>query len=258
MESLDESTKNISSNMGFFKHVFNFDNATKAELLNILQYSLLGTFPIVVLNKTMQKYVPEADDKKGNIEILGEVILQIFSIFIGIYFIHRVITYFPTYSGEKYPSYSVTYIILSVLMITLSLQTKLGEKVSILSDRVVEVWEGKSEEKEKKDKKNMKVKVRQPINQGVYNPALSMEMSNSAMNQALTTNIDPGTTSIDNLPNYNGMTNQKQKNPDFDSMYNTNYTGMPGAASPVGNDPMANVPMAANEALGGSAFGSSF
>jgi hypothetical protein len=98
----------------------------------------------------MQKYVPEADEQKGSFEILAEVVIQIICIFIGLLLIHRVITYIPTYSGMKYPEFSIIFIILAVLMITLSLQTKLGEKVSILTERLTELWEGKSDKKKKK------------------------------------------------------------------------------------------------------------
>ena len=33
----------------------------KAELLNVVQYACLGVIPIVVLNKLIQRFVPEAD-----------------------------------------------------------------------------------------------------------------------------------------------------------------------------------------------------
>jgi len=45
----------------------------------------------------------------------------------------------------------------------MSLQTKLGEKVSILADRVMELWDGTSSDKKKKAGKNGAVKVSQPI-----------------------------------------------------------------------------------------------
>ena len=37
-------------------------------------------------------------------------------------------------------------------MITMSLQTRLGEKVSILVDRIVELWDGKTDTKKKNGK----------------------------------------------------------------------------------------------------------
>ena len=58
MESLDNTTKTAS---GFFKHVLNFDEDSKSDMLNVIQYSIISIIPIVILNKSMQKYVPEAD-----------------------------------------------------------------------------------------------------------------------------------------------------------------------------------------------------
>ena len=62
METTDDS-KN------FFKYVFNFDDASKSDMLNIIQYTLIAIIPVVSLNKAMQKYVPESDDRKGSIEL---------------------------------------------------------------------------------------------------------------------------------------------------------------------------------------------
>jgi hypothetical protein len=123
MDSLSDSSS--SSKPGFFKHVFNFDDDSKSEILNIIQYSLIGIIPVVILNKAMQRYVPEADDEKGSVELLAEIIIQIIVMFLGILLTNRIITFIPTYSGTKYPEFSVTYIILAVLVITMSLQTKL-------------------------------------------------------------------------------------------------------------------------------------
>ena len=144
MEDTEESKKN------FFKHVFNFEDDSKAEMLNIVQYTLIAIIPMVLLNKSIQKYVPEADDQKSSLEVLAEIILQVIVMFLGLLFIHRMIIFVPTYSGVKFPEYNVIINILSVLMITLSLQTKLGEKVSILVERINELWEGKSSDKKKK------------------------------------------------------------------------------------------------------------
>ena len=180
MDSSDDSKKN------FFKHVFNFDDDSKSDMLNIIQYSLLAIIPVIILNKSMQKYVPEADEQKGNLEILAEVVLQIIVMFIGLLLVHRMVTFAPTYSGVDYPEFSIIFIILAVLMITLSLQTKLGEKVSILTERLTELWEGKPDNKKKKGT----VKVSQPISQN------GQPTNQSAMNQAI---YNDGT-SINSLP----------------------------------------------------------
>jgi len=268
MESLDETAKNISSNMGFFKHVFNFNDDSKSEMMNITQYSVIALIPIIILNKLMQKYVPEADEEKGSGELLAEVIIQIVTMFIGILLINRIITYVPTYSGTKYPEFSVTYIILAVLVITLSLQTKLGEKVSILFDRVVDLWEGNSDDKKKGKKGSGKVKVTQPISQGGQGQGQGqgMDPSQMAMNQSMyggggmgqSGMGQGGTTSISSLP---PIESSGQQQPDYNSMYQKNNTPMPGAATPGmdnnGGGGGGGMISAANEFLG-SGFGSIF
>jgi hypothetical protein len=234
MESLDELTKATNGKPGFFKHVFNFNDESKTEMMNIVQYAVLALIPVIILNKAMQKYVPEADEEKGNFELLAEIIGQIIVMFLGILIIHRIITYIPTYSGEKYIDFSVTNIILAMLVIVLSLQTKLGEKVSMIVDRVMEVWEGpKDTKKGKKSQGN--VKVSQPISQN----------SSAAISQSL------GSTSISSLPQ---QQQSSQQLPDYNTMYQQDSTPLIGAATP-GMDSLG--PVAANDALGGG-FGSAF
>ena len=256
MESLDES-KSISSKMGFFKYVFNFNDESKSEILNIIQYALIALVPIVMLNKSMQKFIPEADEQKNSVEILAEIIGQILVVFIGLMLINRIITYIPTYSGIRYPEMSIIYIILAVLMITLSLQTKLGEKVSILFDRVAELWDGKEADKgkgqQKKGKTGGNVRVSQPISGQMQQPQqqpMTNQNNQMAMNQALYSN----TTSIDSLPTYSQQSQQSQQ-PDFNSMYKNQTTPLVDAQSPL--ESMNGGIMAANEVLGGS-FGSNF
>ena len=135
MESINEASKTVSSGgagPSLIKHVFNFDDDSKNEMMNIIQYSLLAVIPIVFLNKSIQKFVPDVDEEKGSLEILVEVIGQIVIMFIGILLIHRLITYIPTYSNVKYADFNIINVILGFLVIVLSLQTKLGEKVNIL------------------------------------------------------------------------------------------------------------------------------
>jgi hypothetical protein len=239
MESLDELSKTSSGKQGFFKHVFNFDRESKTTMLNIIQYSVLALIPVIIFNKLMQRFVPEADEEKGSIEIVAEVLAQVIAMFLVMLIIHRIIMYIPTYSEEKYADFSVTNIILPTLVIILSLQTKLGEKVSILVDRIVELWEGSKDTKGKgKGKGN--VKVSQPISQNQI-----------AMNQSLNS---MGSTSINMLPPV--QSTQTQQMPDYNQMYQQDSTPLVGAASP-GAEGFDNGPMAANSGGVGS-FGSAF
>ena len=245
MESLTESSS--SSKPGFFKHVFNFDSDSKAEMLNIIQYALLALIPIIILNKLMQKYIPEADEEKGSLEISAEVLLQIIIIVLGIFFVDRLVTYVPTYSGIKYLDFSVTTVVIATLLILLSLQTKLGEKISLLFDRVMELWDGPSDkdDKKKKGKGKGSVKVSQPIS-GQGQQQMQQSQDQTAQNQSLygSTNINQlptSATTSQQLPNYNEMYNQADQNP------------LVGAATPGFGEVLAS-----NEFLGGNSFGSNF
>jgi hypothetical protein len=244
MESSDDSKKN------FFKHVFNFDDDSKSEILNIIQYTLIALIPIVLLNKSMQKYVPEADDNKGSAEILAEVIIQIITMFMGLLIIHRVITFIPTYSGMAYPEFSVIFIVLASLMIILSLQTKLGEKVSILVDRIMELWNGPSSTKNKKDKGGAKsnVKVSQPISGQMNMPIMNSITPSVSFNDG---------TSINSLPTSSSApTMSPQQLPNYNNMHRNDSNPLVGAATPGQDMGMIQEPMAANSVLGGGAFGS--
>lgn len=239
MDTLDEITKSVKPS-GFVNHVFNFNDESKDEMMNIVQYAVLAILPVIILNKATQRLIPEADDEKGTPEIAIEVILQTVSMFLGILIIHRIITYIPTHSGVKYSPLSVTSNILAVLVIILSLQTKLGEKVSILVDRAVDAWEG--DEKSKLKKRPSNVKVSQPI---LQNQQISQSLGSSGS----------GSTPISQLPVAPQITKPQQEY--VNTYHQSNTYGTQPQASYMNNQMMEQgEPMAAN--FGGSSFGSTF
>ena len=247
MESLDNS----SGATGFVKHVFKFDDASKADMLNIVQFAIIALIPVVIVNKLMATYIPQADDNKGNIEITLEVVLQVSLMFLGLFFIHRIIEYIPTYSGVPYPEFKVTSVILAILVITLSLQTKLGEKVSILCERVADLYNGTNEAEKKKQAKAAAAKKAQgqPVQAAQNLPPPPINPGQAAMDQAINGGGSYGTTDINSLPNAgNGQI------ADFSNMYANTTNPLQNAAMPGDMGPPA--PVAANEA-GGGLFGSS-
>jgi hypothetical protein len=247
MDSSDDTNKN------FFKYVFNFDDDSKSDILNIVQFALLSIIPIVILNKSISKFIPGPDDRKGSLEISAEIIIQTLVMFLGVLIIYRIITYIPSYSGKKYNTFNDVSIIIPVLLIVLSLQTKLGEKVNILTERIVELWEGKPNKKNSKGGKNGTVKVSQPIS----GQMMSQNMNNSAITQSLYTDG----TAIGSLPTNEMMygsqsTSDSQQLPNYNEMYKKDNTPLVGAATP-GQTEGFSEPMAANAVLGGG-FGSSW
>ena len=141
MDSLSETAKDTSKEtLGFFKYVFDFNDDNKNAMLNMLQYTVLSIIPLFSVLKVTKNYVPEVDEYKGSLEILAESLFQIVFIVLSFWFINRIIFYIPTYSGENYKDFNEITYILSFVFILLTLQTKLGDKIRILSERVMELW----------------------------------------------------------------------------------------------------------------------
>ena len=242
MELGGASFQDLSSSSNkrtFLSHVFANTEEGKAEVLNVLQYAVMGVIPIVILNKLIQRFIPEVDLDKGSLELLAEIFIQIVVMFGGIILIHRTITYFPTYSGFKYENLILTNVILTFLLVILSIQTKLGLKVSILYDNIMELWEGP----DLSSKENVKKGVR--INSGTSRHAPSQ--ADYLDSSSVQTNIfPPGPVATSHQESHNYM--------------------MPGGGSGGGGGGGGGgygdyggmlQPMAANSLLGGS-FGSSF
>jgi hypothetical protein len=187
MDSIDLETKRSSSSKkrSFTEHVFEFEDDTKYELLNLAQYSVLGIVPVIALNKAMNNLFAEADDGRSSLELLIELIAQILFIIFGMYLVHRLITYIPTYSGEPIPPLNLFHIVLFVLVITLSLQTKIGQKGTILYDRVMELWHGESVAPPTKQQP-VQIRSVQPIHQPAqHQPQQELPPPISAQNLAM-------------------------------------------------------------------------
>jgi len=242
MESVKQASENVSSGgagPSLIKHVFNFDDDSKNEMMNIIQYSLLAVIPIVFLNKSIQKFVPDIDEEKGSLEVLVEVIGQIVVMFIGILLIHRLITYIPTYSNVKYADFNIINIILGFLVIVLSLQTKLGEKVNILLERIIEVVEGKVNIKEGQQNQQANgVSVSQPISQSGYIDNVNYQAGNPPVTGTVSAMSNQGT----------------QQQPNFNQMYSGPKNPLQNAATPQVQESFGGY-QAANEVCAG--FGGS-
>uniref|UniRef100_A0A6C0KJH4 Transmembrane protein n=1 Tax=viral metagenome TaxID=1070528 RepID=A0A6C0KJH4_9ZZZZ len=142
MEVINEIDIETPQPKTFTSHVLNFDDNTKNTLFNIAQYVVLAIIPIVILNKSIQSLFDEPNESKSNLEILTEVVLQLLIIFTSLVFIHRTISYIPTFSKTSYPEINSFSTILPILVILLSLQTKVGQKTNILFERLKDYYYG--------------------------------------------------------------------------------------------------------------------
>ena len=237
-DAISDSTKKTE---GFFKYVFKMGDYEQSVLMNIAQYTVLAIIPVIIVLYVNHYYIPDVDEEKGSLVILAEMFGQLFFILFSFYFIHRIICYFPTYSGLKYGDFSVIQLILILLFIFISMSKhKLGAKTLILIDRFEDVVDGNSSMKEGyKNKKDGngggQVRVTQPLSNGggVSAPSSSFMLNGPPPPPQL-----------------------QQRSPDFNAMYAQQNNPLIGASSPGMPPGMVAEfePAAANEHLGGSFF----
>jgi hypothetical protein len=148
MDAIEITAKDTANaGGGFFKQVFKLNEDSQGEVLNMMQYVAIGFIPIILVIYIIRYYVPDPDDDKGSLTILAEIFAQTFAMLLAIYFIHRMVIYFPTYSGIKYERFHIINILMVFLMILFSIKTKLGEKAQILVERAVDMWSGNGNNK---------------------------------------------------------------------------------------------------------------
>jgi len=228
MDSVSDIKGEMKGFGGFFKYVFDFDETNKALMFNMVQYAILALIPSVLALKGISYVIPEEDEEKGSLEISAEVLGQVLLLIICIWFINRMIRYIPTYSGVEYHSFNELNFIIPLLIVILTMQTRLGEKIRILSERVMELWEGRNGEKkdEKKDAgKGGAVKVTQPLAGGrgaaplVNSSTLGINSMGGGMPQVGAQSAAAMT------PPY--------QTPDFDQMYQNDLVPLMDAAEPM-------------------------
>ena len=200
------TTVTSSDNGSFVKHVFNFDNDTKNELMNMIQYLLLAIIPLTFFNKLICSFIPEVDESKGNFDLLSEVILHLILTILSIYLVNRIITFVPTYSGRTLDNVNFINIALVLLMFNRKSKTKLD----VLYKRVQAMWDGEEPTNKKKSRKNGNqpvVKVSQPITGGAATPTRGPNSADylkaHAQMNAPNTDADPGTNN--NMYSQNGF-----------------------------------------------------
>jgi len=247
LESLGGGNNNLSPS-GFFNHLFNFDDDNRSLLLNMFQYIFIAIIPVVLILKGIKEYIPEENDKKDTLELLFEIVLQIAIIFFGIYFVDKFIRYFPTYSKVPYIKQNELNFIIPLLFVLFTMQTKLGSKVNILYQRLIELWDGK-QNPHVGNTNHGNVNANQSINTpGIHQVSRADTLDNTIIKPPINQiGVQNNTSLIDNLPN----------------MMDNNGVNGGGGLSSFQNQAIQNSfmesmePMAANVAFGG-AFGSSF
>lgn len=167
------------SDIDFLKFIFNDD--TKETIVNMTQFTFISFIPIFLLVKGLN-IIPEANDKKGVLENIFEIILYLIILIVGSVIIAKFAVYFKPFSGTPYPEFTLYPMIFASILVGLSFQTKLNEKVSNIRDKIFN-------------------KINPTQTQPTQNP---MQLQMSQLPQMTQTPQTPQT-KTQQLPNYNQM-----------------------------------------------------
>jgi len=172
------------SDTDFLKFIFNDD--TKETIVNITQFSFIAFIPIVLLVKGLN-IIPEANDKKGVLENMFEIMLHLIILIVGSVIITKFALYFKPFSGTPYPEFTLYPMIISLIIVGLSFQTKLSEKVFNVKEKIFN-------------------KINPPQTQPTQNSMQITQMSQMTQMPQMT-QMAPQTPKVQTqqLPNYNQM-----------------------------------------------------
>jgi len=171
-----------------------------------------------------------------------------------IWFTNKIIHFIPTYSGENYHKFNELNFIIPFLIILSTMQTKLGAKLNILMDRVMNLWNGSSymqthiNQTQDQNNSNNGIRVSQPL-AGQYHQQQQQQQQYHQPSQSDyldKTQLLPSNTQLTAMP--------QQNKPDFNQM----YQGSNNSSMTTEGMQELNEPVAANGALGGMFGGSSW
>ena len=215
-----------------------FDPAHKGHLEISKQAKTIFQLKNIIWAITKQN--PFKDESKSNLEVTAEVLGHLLLTLLGLFFIDRIITYVPTYSGRNHGTFNIFSVLLIILIFAYEANTKVGTKMKLLIERVSELWHGKKEDAKPQKGNNSVVKVSQPISRGGMptHQASRADYLNSHNAMVSPTQMLPPA----NEP-------QQETSGDGNNMYNNGgFNGLVNAQGPNAQ----NEPMAANDGI--SAF----
>ena len=125
-----------------FQDLISLNKMRGFELLEIIEYTILYTLITIPFSVILEKIFPNADENKGNLEILIEVILQMILIGILVFYIQKLGQLFPSIflgmkGNKKHRSFEYEGYI-TIPLIFVGTQKHLLEKIHILRGRITD------------------------------------------------------------------------------------------------------------------------
>ena len=232
---MDRKEEDEENKKGFFEYIFNFNRENMENISNMWQYTFIAIPLILICLKLLNVLSPEVDETKGSLEIFIEIFISINVLLLTIWFVNKIIRYIPTRSKTSYHTFNETNFILPFLIILFTIDTKLGNKINILIDRLFDLYNGKTNLNENKNGKNGKgqqdVKTTQPISRG-GRPQQQQQNNGQQQN-----------------PQFNNLAlNNPQFNQQNNNLPETNFNNVFSGPN-INNLLQIEEPMAANEVL---------
>ena len=231
---MDRKEDDEEKKKGFFEYIFNFNRENMENISNMWQYTFIAIPLILICLKLLNVLSPEVDETKGSLEIFLEIFISINVLLLTIWFVNKIIRYIPTRSKTSYHTFNETNFILPFLIILFTIDTKLGNKINILIDRLFDLYSGKTNlnNKNKNAQNQQDVKTTQPISRGTRPPQQQQQINGQQQSSQ-----------FNNLALNNPQFNQ-QNNNSPETNFNNVFSG-----PNINNLLQIEEPMAANEVL---------
>lgn len=231
---MDRKEEDEGNKKGFFEYIFNFNRENMENISNMWQYTFIAIPLVLICLKLLNVLSPEVDETKGSLEIFLEIFISINVLLLTIWFVNKIIRYIPTRSKTSYHTFNETNFILPFLIILFTIDTKLGNKINILIDRLFDLYNGKTNlnnNNNKNGKNQQDVKTTQPISRGTRPP---QQPQNNGQQQS---------------PQFNNLAlNNPQFNQQNNNSPETNFNNVFSGPN-INNLLQIEEPMAANEVL---------
>ena len=133
--------EDIQTSGNFTEHVF---DGSSHSIMNSIQYTSLSIVPLLLIHNVLETQLPQFSQNTPPISMIMEIFIHIVIILVVLYFVDKIIRYFPSFSGTRYGDVSFETIgLILVLLIVNSTNSNLGKKVIHISRHVRERFENK-------------------------------------------------------------------------------------------------------------------
>ena len=143
MESINDISVSTTKSKSFLEYLTSFEDDQKYELMNMFQYALLIVIPVILLNKGIGDLFTSTIDEKTSLIVSMEIVAELFVLLFGIFMIHRIVCYIPTYSEKPYTPFSLIGFVFSFIVILFSFDTNLRAKLEFVFQDVYQAITGK-------------------------------------------------------------------------------------------------------------------